>query len=107
MQCREIELAALPVAGQVVAFNTHGGPRFLVSLAGSPGAPGGEIAQQAGGVLAPPVRGPLLFRQACLLGLEGIVSKHQDRAYKAGPSRHWINVKNPKSPAIERAKDAF
>jgi hypothetical protein len=107
MQCREIELAALPVAGQVVAFNTHGGPRFLVSLAGSPGAPGGEIAQQAGELLALPVGGPLLFRQACLLGLEGIVSTHQDRAYKAGPSRHWINVKNPKSPAIERAKDAF
>jgi bifunctional non-homologous end joining protein LigD len=49
--------------------------------------------------------GPLLFRQACLMGLEGIVSKHQDSAYKAGPSRHWIKVKNPKSPAMLRVEE--
>ncbi|MFL6815952.1 MAG: DNA ligase, partial [Bradyrhizobium sp.] len=49
--------------------------------------------------------GPRLFEQACLLGLEGIVSKHRDSSYKAGPSRHWIKVKNPKSPAMLRAED--
>jgi bifunctional non-homologous end joining protein LigD len=49
--------------------------------------------------------GPLLFRQACLMGLEGIVSKHRESAYNAGPSQHWINVKNPKSAAMIRAKD--
>jgi len=49
--------------------------------------------------------GPLLFRQACLMGLEGIVSKHRDSSYKAGQSRHWIKVKNPKSPAMTRGKD--
>jgi len=41
-----------------------------------------------------------------LLGLEAIVSMHRDSTYKAGPSRHWIKVKSPKSPAMLRAEDA-
>ena len=48
--------------------------------------------------------GPLLFRQACLMGLEGIVSKHRERGYKAGPCKDWNKVKNSKSPAMVRAK---
>ena len=51
--------------------------------------------------------GPRLFEHACLLGLEGIVSKHRKSVYKAGPSRHWIKVKNPKSPAMVRASQAL
>jgi bifunctional non-homologous end joining protein LigD len=39
------------------------------------------------------------------MGLEGIVSKHRDRPYNAGRSTDWIKVKNPKSPAMIRAKD--
>lgn len=38
--------------------------------------------------------GPDLFRHACLMGLEGLVSKHRDRPYRAGRSPHWIKVKN-------------
>jgi bifunctional non-homologous end joining protein LigD len=49
--------------------------------------------------------GPALFRQACKMGLEGIVSKRRDRSYKAGPCKDWIKVKNPKSPAMVRAKE--
>ena len=30
--------------------------------------------------------GPDLFRAACQFGLEGLVSKHRERAYRAGPS---------------------
>jgi bifunctional non-homologous end joining protein LigD len=30
--------------------------------------------------------GPDLFRHACLMGLEGLVSKHSDRTYRAGVS---------------------
>ena len=30
--------------------------------------------------------GPDLFRKACEFGLEGLVSKHRERAYRAGPS---------------------
>ena len=49
--------------------------------------------------------GPRLFKQACKMGLEGIVSKRRDRGYKAGPSKHWIKVKNPKSPAMLRVEE--
>jgi bifunctional non-homologous end joining protein LigD len=51
--------------------------------------------------------GPDLFRQACKFGLEGMVSKHRESTYRAGRSPHWIKVKNPSSPAMHRAKDAF
>jgi ATP-dependent DNA ligase len=37
--------------------------------------------------------------------LEGIVSKRLTSVYKSGPSRTWIKVKNPKSPAATRAID--
>ena len=49
--------------------------------------------------------GPAMFRHACKLGLEGIVSKHRDRAYRAGRSTNWIKVKNPSSPAMLRAEE--
>ena len=39
---------------------------------------------------------PDLFRKACEFGLEGQVSKHRDRPYQAGRSKHWIKVKNRK-----------
>jgi bifunctional non-homologous end joining protein LigD len=51
--------------------------------------------------------GPELFRKACEFGLEGLVSKHRDRAYRAGTSPNWIKVKNPKHPAMARIKEAF
>ena len=38
--------------------------------------------------------GPELFRHACLMGLEGLVSKHRDRPYRSSRSPHWIKVKN-------------
>ena len=37
--------------------------------------------------------GPRLFEQACKMGLEGIVSKHRERPYQPGRSKHWIKVK--------------
>src|SRR5215203_6708922 len=46
--------------------------------------------------------GPDLFRHACQMGLEGIVSKHKDQPYRAGRSKHWIKVKNRTSPAMNR-----
>jgi bifunctional non-homologous end joining protein LigD len=49
--------------------------------------------------------GPAMFKHACKLGLEGIVSKHRDRAYRAGRSLHWLKVKNPASPAMMRVED--
>jgi bifunctional non-homologous end joining protein LigD len=34
--------------------------------------------------------GPDLFRHACLIGLEGVVSKHRESTYRGGRSDHWI-----------------
>ena len=50
--------------------------------------------------------GPELFRKACEFGLEGLVSKHRDRTYRAGTSPHWVKVKNPKHPAMTRVMEA-
>jgi bifunctional non-homologous end joining protein LigD len=46
--------------------------------------------------------GPDLFRAACTMGLEGLVSKRRDRPYRGGRSPDWIKVKNRKHPAMER-----
>jgi bifunctional non-homologous end joining protein LigD len=51
--------------------------------------------------------GPDLFRAACRLGLEDLVSKRRDRPYQAGRSKHWVKIKNRKRPAISRVMDAF
>jgi ATP-dependent DNA ligase len=51
--------------------------------------------------------GPDLFRHACLMGLEGLVSKRNDRPYCAGVSPKWVKVKNPEHPAMARMKEAF
>jgi bifunctional non-homologous end joining protein LigD len=50
-------------------------------------------------------RGELVFRQACAMGLEGIVSKRLTAPYRSGPSRDWIKVKNPDSPAMVRHRE--
>jgi bifunctional non-homologous end joining protein LigD len=49
--------------------------------------------------------GDVLFRVACNMGLEGIVSKRLDRAYGAGRCKHWIKIKNPAHPAYSRVRD--
>ncbi|WP_442868731.1 ATP-dependent DNA ligase [Bradyrhizobium sp. CCBAU 21360] len=46
--------------------------------------------------------GPDLFRAACRMGLEGLVSKHRDRPYRGGRQKHWIKVKNRCHPATGR-----
>jgi bifunctional non-homologous end joining protein LigD len=44
--------------------------------------------------------GATVFRHACKLGLEGIVSKRLAAPYRSGPSRDWLKVKNPDRPAM-------
>jgi bifunctional non-homologous end joining protein LigD len=50
--------------------------------------------------------GATVFQHACKLGLEGIVSKRLTAPYRSGPSRDWLKVKNPDSPAMIRAREA-
>jgi ATP-dependent DNA ligase len=47
--------------------------------------------------------GAIVFRQACVMGLEGIVAKRRDSRYRSGRCRDWIKLKNRSHPAIERA----
>jgi bifunctional non-homologous end joining protein LigD len=39
--------------------------------------------------------GDVIFRQACALGLEGIVSKRLGSPYRSGGCGHWLKIKNP------------
>jgi bifunctional non-homologous end joining protein LigD len=51
--------------------------------------------------------GPDLFRAACDMGLEGLVSKHRDRPYQGGRSKFWVKTKNRKHPAMDRVMESF
>jgi hypothetical protein len=42
--------------------------------------------------------GPDLFRTACRMGLEGLVSKRRDHSYRGGRSKDWVKMKNRKHP---------
>jgi bifunctional non-homologous end joining protein LigD len=46
--------------------------------------------------------GAAIYKAACTLGCEGIVSKRLGSPYRAGRSDHWIKVKNPAAPAVRR-----
>ena len=46
--------------------------------------------------------GPTVFRHACKLGLEGIVSKRKDSPYRSGRSPDWLKMKNADAPAVKR-----
>src|SRR5215475_6470362 len=46
--------------------------------------------------------GTTIFRHACKLGLEGIVSKRKDSPYRSGRSPDWLKMKNPDAPAVTR-----
>src|SRR5262245_27098651 len=46
--------------------------------------------------------GDVVFRHACQLGFEGIVSKRLGSPYRSGRSRDWIKMKNPNAPAVKR-----
>jgi bifunctional non-homologous end joining protein LigD len=50
--------------------------------------------------------GPDLFRAACRMGFEGLVSKRRDRPYQAGRTKHWVKVKNRDHPAMVRVMDS-
>ena len=45
---------------------------------------------------------PTVFAHACKLGLEGIVSKRKDSAYRSGRSPDWLKMKNPNAAAVTR-----
>jgi bifunctional non-homologous end joining protein LigD len=46
--------------------------------------------------------GEIVYRQACKLGCEGIVSKRLGSAYHSGRSKQRVKIKNPAAPAVRR-----
>jgi ATP-dependent DNA ligase len=68
------------------------------------------LARRPDGIFVAPFEageiGPELFRAACRVGLEGLVSKRRDRPYEAGRSKHWLKMKNRTHPAMERVMDS-
>ena len=64
------------------------------------------LARRPDGIFVAPFEqgeiGPDLFRAACRMGLEGLVSKRRDRPYQAGRSKHWVKVKKRKHHAFDR-----
>jgi hypothetical protein len=46
--------------------------------------------------------GPTVFAHACKMGLEGIVSKRKDSAYRSGRSPDWLKMKSPEASAVKR-----
>jgi ATP-dependent DNA ligase len=51
--------------------------------------------------------GDVVFRHACQLGFEGIVSKRLGSPYVSGRSRHWVENKNPQHPAVKREAEGL
>jgi bifunctional non-homologous end joining protein LigD len=68
------------------------------------------LSRRVGGVQLAPFEqgeiGPDLFKAACTMGLEGIVSKRRDRPYRAGRSPDWLKAKNRDHPAMTRVMEA-
>jgi bifunctional non-homologous end joining protein LigD len=48
--------------------------------------------------------GPIIFKHACALGCEGIVSKRLGSPYRSGRVDHWLKIKNPAAPAVRRER---
>ena len=51
--------------------------------------------------------GELMYEHACSMGLEGIVSKRRDLAYRSGLSKTWLKIKNPNAAAALRLVQDF
>ena len=46
--------------------------------------------------------GAIIYKHACALGCEGIVSKRLGSSYRPGRVVSWLKVKNPAAPAVTR-----
>jgi bifunctional non-homologous end joining protein LigD len=52
-----------------------------------------------------PYPGEMVFRHACKLGLEGIVSKQLGSRYRSGRPPDWLKFKNPDAPPVKRGAE--
>lgn len=49
--------------------------------------------------------GPIIYKHACALGCEGIVSTRLGSTYRSGRVVSWLKVKSPAAPAVTREAD--
>jgi bifunctional non-homologous end joining protein LigD len=49
--------------------------------------------------------GAVIYKHACALGCEGIVSKRLSSPYRGGRSVHWLKIKNQSAPAVRRLEE--
>jgi ATP-dependent DNA ligase len=49
--------------------------------------------------------GAIIYKHACALGCEGIVSKRLGSTYRSGRVVSWLKVKDPAAPAVTREAD--
>jgi ATP-dependent DNA ligase len=49
--------------------------------------------------------GPTVFAHACKMGLEVIVAKRKDSAYRSDRSPDWLKMKNSAAPAVKREQE--
>ena len=49
--------------------------------------------------------GESVFRHACKMGLEGIVSKRRTSTYRSGRTPDWLKSKNPACEAVRREEE--
>ena len=49
--------------------------------------------------------GGVIYKHACDLGCEGIVSKRLGTPYRAGRYNYWLKVKNLNAPAVRRLEE--
>ena len=52
-----------------------------------------------------PYPGEMVFRHACKVGLEGIVSKQLGSRYRSGRPPDWLKFKNPVAPPVKRGAE--
>ena len=71
---------------------------IIFLLSGTPTVVREELTQSA---LGAPL-GHIVFRHACKMGLEGIVSKRLGSRYTSRLLKDWLKFKNPEAPAVKR-----
>jgi ATP-dependent DNA ligase len=49
--------------------------------------------------------GAIIYKHACALGCDGIVSKRLGSPYRSGRADCWVKVNNPTAPAANRLEE--
>ncbi len=93
------DLRREPIEARKAALAKLIGPRFYNDAQRASIRKGIVLSEHAAG------DAQAIFRHACALGYEGIVSKLKGSRYKSGRSRDWIKSKNPNHPAFTRVME--